>query len=34
MKEFWSYDLDGILKRLKTNKSGLSSKFKLVLKCS
>ena len=26
MKEFWSYDLDGILKRLKTNKSGLSSK--------
>ena len=26
MKEFWSYDLDDILKRLKTNKSGLSSK--------
>lgn len=26
MKEFWSYDLDGILKRLKTNKAGLSSK--------
>ena len=26
MKEFWSYDLDDILKRLKTNKFGLSSK--------
>ena len=26
MKEFWSYDLDDILKRLKTNKAGLSSK--------
>ena len=26
MKEFWSYVLDDILKRLKTNKSGLSSK--------
>ena len=26
MKEFWSYNLDDILKRLKTNKAGLSSK--------
>ena len=26
MKEFWSYDLDNTLKRLKTNKFGLSSK--------